>query len=226
MEKNLIVKNINNYIVGKPFLINISKDDQWEKAWKINCNQSPPSDQEIEKCLNEPFASLAIEAWFNDKYNETTIFGIGYSQKFNSKNEKDFLRVIIKESFEYQNFIQFIDNLNKILTGTDGFFFQTNPDLIRVGVVDHWFSVGPCQIWEKSSPPTLSLTEIKEKFKDKPALILTNLNFIGVAYVYKSESGYYYIKPQCSTKQERTHLLDYQKILRSTKELFDFEIKT
>ncbi len=225
MGKNQIITNINNIFVGKPFLINISKNDQWEKAWKINRSQSLPSDQKIESYLeNEPFTSLAIEVWFKDKYNETTIFGMGYSQKFKVKNEAEFLKIIIEESFEYKNFILFINNLSKIFTESNDFFFQTNPDLIRIGVVDHWFSVGPCLIWENSSQPTLSLKEVKERLKNRPELVSTPLNFISVAYVYKSESGYYYIKPQCSKKQGNLYLLDCQKIITSAQKLFGFKI--
>lgn len=38
--------------------------------------------------------------------------------------------------------------MDSVLIGKP-YLFQDEPDLIRIGIINHWFSVGPILLWQK-----------------------------------------------------------------------------
>jgi hypothetical protein len=215
--KGLLVEKISDRIHGVPLFLQFSKDDQWEKCWIVDCSGKRPSESKLREYLEKKeFDNLAIEFVFKDKDGFNLIFTFGYSDKQIVGSELNFLKKIVDYTWSFSSFVQLIDLLNKEIIGVDGFLFRVEPDLIRIGVVNHWFSVGPILLWEKGEKKKMNATQLERKLKSNSKVVSTDLNWQGLAFIYKKNEidQYYVIKFQCGIKDSGYYVLSTEKILK------------
>ena len=99
--------------------------------------------------------------------------------------------------------------------------------MVRIGIVNYWFSVGIVLIWERGNPKTLNLNDLGKYLATKPEVNETQLNYQGVSFIYKDNEFdlYHWIKPQCGIKSNGNFVVDKNKVLSLFKTWFNFNIE-
>jgi hypothetical protein len=213
-----MVQKIAKYISQKSFLIQIAKDNVWEKTWNIKPFEALPDASMINSYLNESaYKNVAIEALFKDDESRVYILGLVYNPHLKAKAPQEFIEIFISETAQFIDFATFISNLDSKIVGQQ-FFLQGEPDLIRIGIVNHWFSVGPCDIWTKGEVKKMSHVLLETKLSLKPEVVETNLNYQGMAFLFNAqeeEPGLrHWIKSPCSNFTNGAWKLDEQLIFK------------
>ena len=135
----------------------------------------------------------------------------------NIKGPKEFLKIFMTLVVNYQNFDTFVRNLNLEIVGHQ-FLLTGTPDLIRIGIVNHWFSVGPVLLWQRDLPKEMSLQKLEERLRTKPEVIETNLNYQGMSFIFnlkdKGSGPCHWMKSPCSKNENKVWRIDRQMILK------------
>jgi hypothetical protein len=223
-----MVQKIAKYISQKPFLIQIAKDNVWEKTWNIKPFESLPDEGAIISYLNESvYKNVAIEALFKDDRDKVYILGLVHNHHLKAKTPQDFIKIFISETAQFVDFVNFIGNLDSKIIGQQ-FLLQGEPDLIRIGIVNHWFSVGPCDVWVNGEPKEISHDLLGKKLSLKPEVTKTNLNYQGMAFLFnfqEKEPGLrHWMKSPCSNYANEFWKLDEQMIFKYLEDWQDFKI--
>lgn len=225
-----MVQKIAKYISRKPFLIQITKDNIWEEheIWNIKPFDVLPDENAIISYLNKKaFKNVGIEALFKDDKDRVYILGLVYNCHLITKTPLDFLKIFISETARFVDYATFISNLDSKIIGQQ-FFLQGEPDLIRVGIVNHWFSIGPCDVWTKGEIKEMSHDLLEKKLSLKPEVVKTNLNYQGMAFLFnlkENEPGLrHWMKSPCSNYENGFWKLDEQLIFKYLHDWQDFKI--
>lgn len=224
MEINSVAK----FIKSKPYLLQIAKDEVWEKTWNINLSKTIPTKEEIKKYLRKnKYKNIAIEALFKND-DGIYILGLIFNKHLLTKHAEDFISIFIRESLTFQDFATYVNNLDKSFIGGK-YLFTGDPDLIRVGIVNYWFSVGPCLIWQKGWGKKISRAKLEERLQKKPEVINTKLNYQGMSFVFNVNETLpglcYWIKSPCSKNVGGAWILDREMILKYLDQWQEFEVK-
>ena len=139
---------VSNFIKSKPILIQVAKDGVWENTWNIDLSKSVPEEVEIEQYLKRSvYKDVAVEVVFQEAPDVFYILGMTFNSHLKTRTANDFLQVFINEVINYSDFKDFVDHLDQRIVGQE-FLLTGIPDLIRIGIVNHWFSVGPWLVWQ------------------------------------------------------------------------------
>lgn len=219
---------VSRYLTKAPTTLQIAKDGKWEESWIIPTMQGLPSLQEVKSYLEkEPFQTLELELIFQESKG-TYIFGIDHSSRLLTSKPTDFLKVIFQLITKYRDFKNFIKAMDSDLIGSQ-YLLRQEPDVIRIGVVNHWFTIGPCQIWEKGKEKRMTENKLKMLLSKNPKVISTQLNYQGLSFVSglnDSLSGVcHWIKSPCSYVKDGIWTLDTDMILNYLNEWEGFEIQ-
>lgn len=190
---------VAKYVKHKPACIQFAKDEVWEKAISIEPGD-PTAESRIQHFLkNGEFHTVSMEAMFEEK-DLHYVFGLECTPRAD-KPYAEILRIFLKETQQFKNFITFMENLESGITG-DSYFLEGEPDKIRIGVVNHWQSVGPLFVWEKGMSKKLSLRELEDKLASRPDVFETNLNYQGMSFTFNIDGNppglCHWIKSPCS----------------------------
>lgn len=219
---------VAQYITSRPFLLQIAKDEIWEKTWNIDLSKAIPRKEDIKQYLDKPpYKNVAIEALFKSN-DGVCILGLIFNNHLLTTNVEDFLNIFVRESLNFTNFENFIRNLDKSYVGRK-YLLNGEPDLIRIGVVNHWFSVGPCLIWKKGEAKDISQDILSEKLLKHPNVAETKLNYQGMSFVFninESKPGLcHWIKSPCSRYNNGLWTLNCNMVIKYLTEWQGFELK-
>jgi hypothetical protein len=227
-SENRRATQISALLPGRPYALQIAKDGKWENPLIIKLRPNSRSDHTKKLAAflgKEKFESLAIEAMFKDSAGLITIFGMIYSKRL-PLGELDFLAKFADAARDYRDFGGFISDLNKHVIGKAKLLLSGTPDIIRIGIVNHWFSTGPIQLWEKDKPRIMTPEQLENQLAQRPEIAETKLNFQGLSFIFnRNDLGvWHYVKPGCSRRSGGKYRLDKRRILFLLKELADFKI--
>lgn len=208
---------MSNFIKSKPILIQVAKDGVWENTWNIDLSKSVPEEVEIEQYLKRSvYKDVAVEVVFQEAPDVFYILGMTFNSHLKTRTANDFLQVFINEVINYSDFKDFVDHLDQRIVGQE-FLLTGIPDLIRIGIVNHWFSVGPCLVWQKNWPKEMSRHKLEQRLETKPEVIETDLNYQGMSFIFNIEGKQpglcHWIKSPCSKRDNGVWKLDRQLIL-------------
>ena len=117
-------------------------------------------------------------------------------------------------------------HLDTTLVGKQ-YLFKGEPDLIRIGIVDYWFSVGPILLWQKGWKKEIDNIILQERLSVKPEVVKTSLNYQGMSFIFNlnnsSPGMRYWIKSPCSKKVGDEWILDNDKIIHYLKDWENFK---
>lgn len=115
--------------------------------------------------------------------------------------------------YHYQNFSDLITSLDMQIIGSE-YLLKDPVDSINMSVFNHWFSVGPVELWSKGN--IYDLDGIKLKIAARPEIERTSRNYQGLLFRFNvdgEENGPYYgIKTPCCTKVGSQWVVDYKKV--------------
>lgn len=195
-------------IPNKTSAVQIALDDVWEKAWIIQPPKRPIL-SDIEKYLTQPHKLVNVETIYHSS-DGTYIFGLDYIPQGNNKDPK-FIDSFIQQGSNPTSFNHFLEILNQSLPFPQE-FFNGFPDIVRIGVVNHWFSIGPIALWQKGNPLKISRDELNKILQSNPLVSRSNLNYQGMSFVYNlyptPSQICYWVKAPCSHKENGYWQLD------------------
>lgn len=221
-----MVDKISKYIQSAPFRLQIAKDGKWESA--LSLSPVEVSRDELQSFLErDSYSKIAVEALFTDSRGLVYVLGLQYNNSLFVKSVLDFLQLVIDGATNYHGFPLFIQNLDEKLIGQNN-LLQGEPDLIRIGVVNHWFTVGPCLIWQRGQEKAMTDSLLREKLQYNPNVIQTKLNYQGMSFIFNikevSPGVCHWMKSPCSNFQNSIWRLDQPMILQYLHEWQDFSI--
>jgi len=215
------IEQISKFINCKPSKIQIAKDDKWEQVWIIDLAKPLPSKDELQRYLQSSiFNYVSIEVIF-EQSDGVYIFGMDYNSHLLTKTMYDFLLQSIDATTKYIDFRSFIQRLDGKLIG-NSYMFNDELDAIRIGVVNHWLSVGLCVVWQQGWSKHIKLTELQKKLKLNPNLYNTRLNYQGMSFAVNlkgiSPGICHWIKSPCCNKKRESWVLSEDKITQYLRE--------
>lgn len=210
MNRNYINQNMR----GEPFLIQFAKDYEFEKAFKIE----PPyelSQQSLSDYLDDEFDNLCVEIFVKDRTGRTVVFGFTYDKTMNLEDEYNFVETCLNLVKKYTDFEKFITKAEKLLLDGTSIMYEGEPDLLRIGILDYWFSTGPALIWKYGDENDVNEDYVKDVMKDWPEIVETELNTQGISWLFGKEryGVSHWIMWQCGEKQENKYFLDYKRVM-------------
>lgn len=223
-----MIDRVAKNIKSKPRTIQVAKDGKWEQAWIIEISQGSPSRTDIQGYLNrEVYKDVSIEVVFDEPQGQHFILGLTYNDHLHVKTAEEFLGVFTDACIRYVSFQSFIEKLNRQVVERDG-LLAGSPDLIRIGIVNHWFTVGPCLVWQKGWPKEMSTAQLDQRLQTKPEVIETILNYQGMSFIFNIKGDApglcHWMKSPCSVKEGDLWRLDRAMILRYLHDWQDFTI--
>lgn len=223
MNLEAIAKNIQS----RPATVQIAKDGNWEQAWILSCTQQSPTQAQIISYLSkESFETVEIEILF-EQPEGVYILGIDHAKHLLLSKPEEFLLTMFQIVETYTDFLTCIKSLDKILIGKP-YFFHQEPDVIRIGVVNHWFSVGPLRLWKYGQEKIMKREQLNTLLKEKPQVFSTHLNYQGMSFVSNIASKLpgtcHWIKAPCSNKKDDTWILNPTMIQHFLYEWDNFQI--
>jgi hypothetical protein len=221
-----LVQRMSSLLPNKPYALELAKDNRWEECLVIELPYRGDMTQRLANYLAKgKFEAVAIEAHFKDSNGLTNIFGIKYKRRLRV-SELEFLEVFADAARNYIDFPHLISTLDLKVYGKSEFLLSGDPDIITVGIVNHWFSTGPVQIWKKGASKRLTAPQLERLFKARPEIAETRLNFQGISIIYDSNGAVsrHYLKPSCGKYQRGKYRLDKRLILALLKEFLGFRI--
>ncbi len=217
-------------IPGIPDKIQFAIDGKYENAWVIDINDPRPTEDQLQDYLiKEEFSELVVEyIWRSTDGENANVVTIGKNDNLLAKNSADFMKLTLDVFYDYGNFDDFVNYIDRKVIGFD-FLFKAPLDAIRVGVLNHWFSVGPVDLWRRGEVfPTLDA--IKTKVATNPRLSPTSLNYQAVAFIFnldrKLRGPYHVIKTSAAKKTNSGWEVDYEKFYTQMNNWFNVFNKT
>ncbi len=217
-------------IPGIPDKIQFAIDGKYENAWVIDINDPRPTEDQLQDYLiKEEFSELVVEyIWRSADGENANVVTIGKNDNLLAKNSIDFMKLTLDVFYDYGNFDDFVNYIDRKVIGFD-FLFKAPLDAIRVGVLNHWFSVGPVDLWRRGEAfPTLDA--MKTKVATNPRLSPTSLNYQTVAFIFnldrKLRGPYHVIKTSAAKKTNSGWEVDYERSYTQMNNWFNVFNKT
>jgi hypothetical protein len=226
MDRLNMQYKVSKYITNPPFALQISKDDKWEEAWIIDISKSQPTENELEEYLKKnETENIAIEILFKDEADQVYILGLFFNNHLLTKTTKEFLLTVLTEAYEFQDYLTLLSNLDQKLIGHK-YLLESEPDIIRIGIVNHWFSVGPVMVWQQGLEKEISEGLLNERLNIKPEVVKTDLNYQGMSFIFDLEEKEicHIMKAPCSKYEDGFWKLDNKLILHYLKDWQGFKI--
>lgn len=224
-----MINYLDKKITTNPIFFQIAKDNKWEECWTIDLKNPIPSVKEILDFLSkDSYSFLAVEYQWNQPEG-SYVLHIGYSKCMKIKSHENFITQMLSLAYNYKNFAQLIEQVNREIIGRE-YLFKQELELVRVGIFNHWFSSNPVDIWKTGDSRKVDLEKLKKIFIGHENLIQTNLNFqaMVLAYSYDFETMKFGVRhgikvPSAKKIGENWHI-DFELMLKFLKELENFKI--
>lgn len=218
---------IQESITHSPTAIQIAKNDNWENCYIIPALLSLPHPQKIQSYLDEsPYEYVSAELVFKEA-DGNFILGLDHDPKRTKTTATEFLQSLVLLTKNYRSFGDFIERIGKVIPENMQ-MFSGDPDVVRIGIVNHWLSEGICTVWRKNQEKYIALSMLQQIFQENQKLLKTNLNYQGMSFVFNlngENSGLcHWIKSPCSTFKNDYWILDPDKITLYLQRWLDINI--
>lgn len=208
-------EKLNKVISSKPDTLQFAKDRKFEKAWIIPQTTSLPSKKEINIYLTKDSYDLLIAEyiWNSKEDDKRFVFTLFLDKKCTLKDHRIFMNIMFDLFYNYQDFNYFIDSINSKVVGSN--YLLRNPvESVTLGIFNHWFSVGPVEIWKKGEQ--YNFEKAHTLIKSRPEIEKTYHNYQGLFFRFNIDGllngPYYGIKTPCCKKEGSEWLIDYEKV--------------
>jgi hypothetical protein len=181
-------------------IIQFAKDGKYEEAWIVSSGDPCPSQTQIKDYLcKDKFDKLIVEFIWNPDDNESRyVLTVIFDGTCRLKGNLEFVTTCLEIFYSQLPFNDAIQQINQQVIGSD-FLFSTPVEAIRLGVFNHWFSVGPIDLWLAGEP--IDDEVIRQKIDERPEVKESTLNYQGLAFIYnfsgQQPGPYHVFKTPC-----------------------------
>jgi hypothetical protein len=160
-------EKLAHLIRTSPDTLQFAKDRKYEEAWIIRQSVTRPSAAEYKAYLDETkFDVLIVEyVWNSEDDDKRFVLTLFQDGKCKLQNSAEFMRICVDLFYKKVDFTNLINTLDQKVIGRE-YLFTNSVDSVSMGVFNHWFSVGPVDLWKKGDPYNEDV--IKERLKSKP----------------------------------------------------------
>jgi hypothetical protein len=217
-----IQKQINQEIKSPAQTIQFAKDGKYEKAWIIDSKDNRPNQSDIESYISrEAFEKLIVEYIWNPNDDAGRfVLTVIQDETCELKDHEAFINSNLDILHDKRDFLTTVQAINSRIIGKD-FLLESPAELIRLGVFNHWFSVGPIDLWKRGE--ILDKQVVEERINSRPEVKSSSLNFQGLAFIYNYDgelSGPYHIlKTPCCRKDGKNWVVDNELVFEWMKKL-------
>lgn len=164
-----IISDISSSIKKPAGIIQFAKDGKYEESWIISLNENRPAKNKIKDYLNkDSYQKLIVEyIWGNNIDEERYVLTVIQDDACLEKNKYQFVKKCLDILYDRLSFENLINQIDQQIIGK-GFLLKQLVQKVRLGIFNHWFSVGPIEIWNGGD--NLNLNLIKEKIKSRPEI--------------------------------------------------------
>lgn len=192
-------------------IIQFAKDGKYEEAWIVHLSDSQPSQAAIQQYVDQDaFKKLIVEyIWNPDNDGSRYVLTVIFDETCQLKSNPEFVTTCLDIFYSQLPFSETIQQLNQRVIGSD-FLFSTPVEVIRLGVFNYWFSVGPIDLWLAGQPVDDQV--IRQKIEKRPEVKNSTLNYQGLAFIYnfhgEQRGPYHVFKTPCCQRTELGWLVD------------------
>ncbi len=193
--------------------IQFAKDGKYEEAWIIQIDDKCPSLHQIQDYLKkESYEKIAVEfIWNQDDDAKRFVLTVIHSDKTALETSINYIQSCLNIFFAKTSAFQMIDQYDHQII-EKSCLLQKPVQHIRLGVFNHWFSVGPIEIWDQGEE--INLSTILDKINNRKNVKSSKLNYQGLAFIYnfdgKEAGPYHVLKTPCCKKTTDSWIVDNQ----------------
>lgn len=138
--------------------------------------------------------------WNQDVDEKRYVLTVIQDQGCQEKDKYQFVKKCLDIFYEKVSFEETLKRIDQEIIGHD-FLLRHPVQRVRLGIFNHWFSVGPIEMWD-SGDDDLSEEAVRKKIKARPEVEKSRLNYQGLAFIYnfdRSLLGPYHVlkTPTC-----------------------------
>jgi hypothetical protein len=201
-------------ITTKPEVIQFTKDRKSEAAWIISSKAPRPTEVECQAYLEkDPFELLIVEyIWNASDDNNRFVLTLFLDKNCQLRDQKLFIKINLDLFAGYSDFSSFLNSLDTQVIGKE-YLFTTPVEAVNMGIFNHWFSVGPVDLW--NSGDTLNAEDIGNKINQRRDILESQLNCQSLFFRFnvsgKEAGPYYGLKTHCCNKLGDKWVVDFAK---------------
>lgn len=209
-------------------VIQFAKDGKYEESWIINRDEDKPKTQEIKRYVDQDkYERLIVEfIWNPDDDSQRYVLTVILNEHCVVKDREEFISICLDILYEAADFATAIKELNERVVGKE-FLFQVPVELVRLGIFNNWFSVGPIDLWNTGEE--LNKDEVIAKIKARPEVERSSLNYQGLAFIYnfsgKKSGPYHILKTPCCKKEGDEWVLVGELVWENLKKMIDIPVQ-
>ena len=213
-RKRALKEKLAQIITTSPDVLQFAKDKKYEEAWIIKSSETRPSAGECKKYLDkETFGVLIVEyVWNSDNDDKRFVLTMFQDKACKLQNADEFVKVCLDFFYGQIDFSNLINGLDQNVIGRE-YLFKYPVESASMGVFNHWFSVGPVDLWKAED--RYNEDEIKEKLESRLDVVKTKLNYQGLFFRFnasgKYNGPYYGLKTPCCKKDGDFWIVDFSK---------------
>lgn len=217
-----ILKQINQEINSSAQIIQFAKDGKYEQAWVIDSKDNRPNQSDIKSYISrEAFDKLIVEYIWNPNDDAGRfVLTVIQDETCELKDHQAFINSNLDTLYDKRDFLTTVQAINSRIIGKD-FLLESPAELVRLGVFNHWFSVGPIDLWKHGE--VLDKQVVEKRINSRPEVQSSSLNYQGLAFIYNYDgelSGPYHIlKTPCCRKDGKNWVVDNELVFEWMKKL-------
>ncbi len=215
-----ILQQISQSIQQPAGVIQFAKDGKYEEAWIISLDQNKPPSQEINKYLQKDrYQKLIVEyIWNQDVDEHRYVLTVIHDHGCKQKDDYQFIQTNLDIFYDKLNFQNTISRIDQQIIGHD-FLLRQPVQRVRLGVFNHWFSVGPIELWDQGD--NLRRKDVEAKINARPEVKKSKLNYQGLAFIYNFDGSlpgpYHVLKTPTCHKLGEQWVVDVDLIYQNMK---------
>lgn len=199
-------------------IIQFAKDGKYEEAWIINLSDQKPNRSTIVAYTQaSDFEELIVEYIWNPS-DDARRYVLTVVQNTSCKvQDKTVFAATCLDLFYHQpSFAQLLAEIDHTIIGHP-FLLRSSVQRVRLGVFNHWFSVGPIELW--SAGEQLDDQAITQKIMNRPEVYESKLNYQGLAFIYNFDESlpgpYHVLKTPTCRKENDKWIVDIALVLKN-----------
>ena len=203
-------------------VIQFAKDGVYEEAWITSLQDPQPDVKQMKQYVQaDDYEKLIVEyIWNHDVDEQRYVLTVIQDENCLEKDRLKFVEKCFGILYAKLSFLETIDRLDKEIVGRQ-FLLRQPVQKVRLGIFNHWFSVGPIEMWDEGDE--LHEHEVLAKIKNRPEVEKSTLNYQGLAFIYNFDGSlpgpYHILKTPACKKVGQEWVVDASLVFENMKRM-------
>ncbi len=167
----------------------------------------------------EKYEKLIVEyIWNPDQADKRYVLTIYQNDKCKVTDGFEFIDICLNLFDRKLGFVEHVQQLDTLIVGHE-YLLNHSVQRVQLGVFNHWFSVGPIDLWGQGEE--LGKQQLLEKIDSRPEVKSSKLKYQALAFIFnfdKSLPGPYHVfKTPCCNKSDDGWRIDVELVWKTIK---------